>query len=200
MKMVEINKMFSDKVAEYLMNGYTICPQSMSGHQGEIGKVDLIKGTELIRIWLNSESSYNWSDDTAWHDTIIFLRVSRWNHPVKKILPDMTVWNSDLEHIEEYSFYQITRWGGDWYVDSLEEALRIQHLRHVRWRNVNESGKTLTTMYADDKFKKIAANYMKRKQGYQRVSWDKLYVIANIASNKTTIYYVMYNGKKYKLS
>lgn len=199
MKMVDINKMFSDKVAEYLNNGYILCPQSMSGHQGEIGKVDFIKGNELIRVWLNSESSYRWSDDTAWQGNIVVLRVSRWNRPVERILMDMTVWASDLEHIEEYNFYQVSNWGEGWYVDSLEEALRIQNLRHDRWHNKYRSTETAKTILTDDRARTIAANYMRRKRGYKRVYWDRISIHSHRAGDGHTVYYVYYNDKGYKL-
>lgn len=193
--------MFSEKVSEYLNNGWVICPQSMSGHQGEIGKVDVVKGRELVRIWLDNESSYNWSDDTAWYGNIVVFRVSKWIQSVDRVLPDMTVWMSDLEHIEEYKFYEIFQWRGGWYVDSLEEALRIQNLRRVRYQATHNSiDRVHKRILTDDKSKTIAASYMKRNYGYKRLVWDKLSIHAHVASNLKTIYYVNYGDKKYELS
>lgn len=50
MKYDAIYKVFTDKVNKYLENGYMFRLSSMGGHQGEIGKVDLFKGNELIMI------------------------------------------------------------------------------------------------------------------------------------------------------
>ena len=53
MKYAEINKIFTNKVNEYLANGYTINSATMSGSQGEVAKIDLTNGNEIIRIMID---------------------------------------------------------------------------------------------------------------------------------------------------
>ena len=56
MKYADINKRFTEIVAEYISKGYTINTASMRGSQGEIAKVDLTNGTEIIRVMVNNFS------------------------------------------------------------------------------------------------------------------------------------------------
>lgn len=50
MKYSDINKMFTTEVNKYLEQGYRFNTASMNGSQGELAKVDLTNGTEIIRI------------------------------------------------------------------------------------------------------------------------------------------------------
>ena len=49
----DINRAFTEKVAELLGRGYQIYPGTMGGSQGEIAHVDLYKGDEIIRVLLD---------------------------------------------------------------------------------------------------------------------------------------------------
>ena len=49
----DINRAFTEKVAELLGRGYQIHPGTMGGSQGEIAHVDLYKGDEIIRVLLD---------------------------------------------------------------------------------------------------------------------------------------------------
>lgn len=54
----ELNKAFTEVVNGYLATGMTIHVNSMSGHQGEMAKVDLSDGTDVYRINMTDESCY----------------------------------------------------------------------------------------------------------------------------------------------
>lgn len=192
MKFNAINKMFTEKVAEYIAKGYIINTGTMGGSQGEIGKVDLVKDKELIRIWLNSESAGNWMDDNAFHGNMVFLRVSKWNQEFTNHNFD-TVWMRDLTHLEELKFYKVDTYK-DWYIDDLDEAIKFQKIRQSRYfdkpfKNAPEY------LEMTDAVKEIASNIMKRKHGYSRISRDELRVRK---SNKG--YTVLYRDRSYKLS
>ena len=49
----DINRAFTEKVAELLGRGYQIYPGTMGGSQGEIAHVDLYRGDEIIRVLLD---------------------------------------------------------------------------------------------------------------------------------------------------
>ena len=49
----DINRAFTEKVAELLSRGYQIYPGTMNGSQGEIAHVDLYRGDEIIRVLLD---------------------------------------------------------------------------------------------------------------------------------------------------
>ena len=50
MKYADINRRFTEIVAEWLAKGYSINTASMSGSQGETAKIDLTDGKEIVRI------------------------------------------------------------------------------------------------------------------------------------------------------
>ena len=62
MKKHEIEAIFTAKVQEYIAKGYTISTTTMSGHQGEIAKIDVTNGEELIRILLEGMHEWNHED------------------------------------------------------------------------------------------------------------------------------------------
>lgn len=188
MKLFDINKLFTDKVSEYIAKGYTINVTSMNSTQGEIGKVDLIKGEEFIRIWMNRESFYGHS----WNGYELVFYVSRWLHPASHCSSDITVWNNDLETIEYSVFYEIER--DKWYIDNLEEALTIQSKRYSRYDERYYKEIQLEGEF----YKEIACKYLKRKQGYKRVSYDKISVYKTSITGNTH-YLISYNGNTYKL-
>ncbi len=59
----DINRAFTDKVTELLTQGYQINPASMGGSQGEIAHVDLRRGTEILRVLLESKSGFDGDPD-----------------------------------------------------------------------------------------------------------------------------------------
>ena len=99
MKFVEINKRFTEKVMEYLNKGWIINTSSLSGHQGEIGKVDVTDGKQIIRILLERKCGYR-------VDSIV-LTVGR---STEDVIPNKddnwsTIWNSRLDIISQEIFY-----------------------------------------------------------------------------------------------
>lgn len=191
MKLYDINVLFSKKVADYIGDGYIINTQSMGGSQGEVGKVDLVKGHQLIRIWLDQETAYNWHDREKFSGDMMVLRVSEWKHPAEdNINHDYTVWMSELEHIETHVFYKISNYS-TWYVEDLQEAITAQNLRRDRYYNRNpKHDEPVTT----DAMREIGAKYLKRKAGYKRVRMDEIMIQK---ANKS--YCLMYAGKTYKI-
>lgn len=191
MKLHDINILFSKKVADYIGDGYIINTQSMGGSQGEVGKVDLVKGHHLIRIWLNKETAYNWHDREKFSGDMVVLRVSEWKHPAEdNIKQGYTVWMSELEHIETHVFYQISNYD-TWYVEDLQEAIAAQKLRRDRYYNRNpKHDEPVTT----DAMKEIGAKYLKHKAGYKRVRKEEIKIQKGDKS-----YCLMYAGKTYKI-
>lgn len=107
MKFAEISKLYSDTVAAYMANGYVINVNTMSGHQGEIIKIDLRKGDEVIRIMLETERK-------RFREAVV-LTVGRNTDERIATNPysrqDFTIWNNRLEVIERRAFWQMTK---DW--------------------------------------------------------------------------------------
>lgn len=189
MKYEAINKKFSDKVLEYLMNGYVINSHSMSGHQGEVCKVDLVKGDELIRIWIEEEFS-RFRD--LWRGSTMYIRVGKWKFLAPHSYSGVTVWFKDLEVIEEIKYYKVS---DNWYLDSFGEAMVIQGKKEERYKNRSRSIHRERQFFGEE-VRRLAADYLRRKANYKRVLSSNITVYRNLRLNK---YIIEYNGKVYEL-
>lgn len=156
MKYAEINRKFTEKVTEYIGNGYTFNTATMSGSQGEISKVDLTDGSEIVRIALKRYNPYGFYGDGV----ELTVGVARNKDGIKPNDPDTwrTLWNNDLEVICKEAFCKPFR-GGDWYVD--EETARA---------NYDKAMERYTSRYSNDrkefsgKAGEIALKYVRRQR------------------------------------
>lgn len=117
MKFEAVNKIYTQKVAEWIAKGYWINAGTMSGSQGEYAHVDLTNGTEIIRVLM--EDKCGWSEA----DSVVIV-VGRCTDNVKIGNPDRignTIWNQHLEVITEDRFYKIGHRWSAWY-GTKEEA------------------------------------------------------------------------------
>lgn len=184
MKYIDINKKFSEKVSEYMANGYYINTASMSGTQGEVAKVDLTNGKEIIRVRL--ESFY---DFTLRGFAII---VGKCVDNVKPNSNDnwATMWNDNLEEIEIIRFYELGKLNANIY-GTLEESKAARAKRRARARNNMEfNGKKVTNTKAIE----LAKNIIRREFGYKRICEEDIRVIRDDGR-----YFVSYRGNSYEL-
>lgn len=94
----QICEMFTQKVSEYINKGYIITPDSFAGSDGT-SRVDLVKGSSFIRIYLTEE----WSDNK----NSLFLRVGEMTltgYSKSRAYSHDIVWLTDLTTIEETKF------------------------------------------------------------------------------------------------
>ncbi len=122
MKRIELDTIFTTKVNEYLANGYTFNTNTMGGSQGEIAHVDLRKGDDIIRILMESEYNYETGDT-------VHIIVGCCPKAIRPENEHATIWNNELEVIEETVFLKVSR---DWFT-SMEESKVIADLRLKRW-------------------------------------------------------------------
>ena len=175
MKFTGINAIFTAKVAEYIAKGYTISTHSMAGHQGEIGKVDLTNGSEIIRI--NLENNHSW-DDNLWADRII-LTVGRCTNPdtVKAAeTREVTLWTDRLEQVEAPRiFWKMNRRrNNDWYVEG-EAGKECIRKSYSRWKA--ETNPHPDKNYAGDGFDQVAKIVLpavRRHLGKPKMKVDRL--------------------------
>lgn len=106
MKFADINRRYTEVVAEYMAKGYTINAGTMSASQGEICHIDLTDGVEIIRVYM--DSFYRWKDKLA--DGIV-IAVGR---SKEAVAPNMSkdmggiVWTNRLEVITEEPFFKVS--------------------------------------------------------------------------------------------
>lgn len=190
MKYADINKRFTETVAEYMAKGYTINTATMGGSQGETAKIDLTNGTEIIRIRV--ESFYEIVDDycNIEGDEIIVGKVMDDVKPNDNIY-GRTVWNNRLEIISRERFYIIDK-EGDFY-GTKEEATKVCKIRTERWYR-RRSAKV--EFVPSEKIIDLAVKIAREKMGYRRVNRADVKVTKN---PKTNQYTVGYNRNYYTL-
>lgn len=134
MKKTELNTIFTAKVNEYLVKGYTFNTQTMAGHQGEIAKIDLTNGEEVIRVVME-ENGFNWDKekDLFLNDKIT-ITVGR----ATEVHFD-TIWNKDLEVLDQEIFYKADRYSD--YLITEEEAIENAEKNKARLMAKNQQTK-----------------------------------------------------------
>lgn len=139
----DISRIYTSKIAELLSAGYQINPWTMSGSQGEIAKVDLTNGSEIIRVLI--ETSYEFTIGEI--VTITIGRVVEQDR--------LTIWNHHLKVCSQIKFAQIAE---DYYT-TYDEGVKISEKRVQRLtRCVNRSSSDLS-----DAYKMIALRWIQRK-------------------------------------
>lgn len=136
MKHTDIEKIMSTKVSQYIFRGYILSTATMSGHQGEVAKVDLKKGNEIIRILLTSESCLD--DEGTIQKTVLTIgratKKVRTNRPFDTMCS--TIWNNELEVLEEQVWYSVDSSANYFSEDKAEIiAQHDKQMRRYRVRN-----------------------------------------------------------------
>lgn len=91
-----ITKMFNEKTAELLAQGYSLFLEGMSGHQGEMGKVAFTKNNRYFML-VAHRSNYSASGpDTC---------VVEFGEAAEGFRPGYTLWISELRNSEKTTFY-----------------------------------------------------------------------------------------------
>ena len=152
MNMNDINRAFTEKVAELLSRGYQIHPGTMGGSQGEIAHVDLYKDDEIIRVLLDRTIGLGEKPDG------IRLIVGRNTDRIRMNCFDTlgnTIWNNRMEILSEIEFCQISE---NYYTDA-ETGRKIQEKRDARRR----ARQKIVCRDMPDAFKCAALKYIQRQ-------------------------------------
>lgn len=144
MKFAEINAIFTEKVTEMIYNGYVINTMTMGGSQGDIAAVDFRKGEDVIRVRLHKEMHSMVNGKYVWADCIV-LTVGRCldNAVINNVKAQtyLTIWNGELEVLEERTFWQMQdKRDTDWYIEGDEgfEAIEKNNSRRSELYKVDE--------------------------------------------------------------
>lgn len=210
MKEYDINKVYTQKVAEYLQNGYTINPATMGGSQGEVAKIDLVNDVEVIRILLTRGMEpvrirlIGGVEFEVGHD-VITLTVGRRTDKalVKNQAYDqyLTIWNNNLDIVEERKFFKL---GKSYYVEDCEIARTACQKRYNRLMTGERTDCTKTEKVGGvlgGRARYIASQYLQRKGIAKRPRLDKITVEKKTSYNcKERWYLVSYNGRQFTLA
>lgn len=192
MKFAEINKRYTEIVAEYLTKGYTINAGTMSGSQGEIAHIDLTDGNSIIRVLVCEETEL----DENYHriDTCQII-VGRCTDTEVAINNDdrmgRTIWNNKLDIILCEKYYKLSRYSstGTEY-GTKEEAEIVEEKRSQRY----EARHTNNHIDLTDKHLELGKQIAKRVWNKKKVSNADIKVYKNQNG-----YYVQYKYECYRL-
>lgn len=197
MKYTEINKKFTEVVADHLARGYVFNTSTMNGSQGEIARVDLTKGNEIITIYLNRFRFWKGDDDLSGVELVVA-------HPSAndQLIPNdhqayRTLWLSRVEIISVERFFQVGR-DDNWFVTE-EEAVAASQKMYARYERKSPVYGGVTTYFNDPKALKLAKQYLIRRQISKRVNMSNLSVKKFAEKNGSVQYYVVYNGHSYRM-
>lgn len=189
MKYADINKRYTEIVAECIGKGYTINTATMSGSQGETAKVDLTNGTEIIRIMVDTFSD--------WMNSLEGVEITVGKVMEEDVRPHSnsgraTIWNNRLEILSTERFYKIgeDRRHGTFY-GSETEAKAVVAIRRSRYF-LRES--TRKTENITGKAMEIAKRIIRREFGVKRICEADIKV-----SKCNGTYTIGYKGKAYRL-
>lgn len=139
----DISRIYTAKIAELLSAGYQINPWTMSGSQGEIAKVDLTNGSEIIRVLIETSCEFPIGEIV----TITIGRVVEQD--------GRTIWNHRLEVCSQIKFAQIAE---DYYT-TYDEGVKIEEKRAQRFARCAN----LPSPDLSDAYKMIALRWIQRK-------------------------------------
>ena len=179
----EIEAIFTQKVNELIQKGYTFNCNTMSGHQGEIAKVDLRKGGDIIRVLMCTEYSR-----TADMLSVIVGRASKVSNRRYE-----TIWNGNLEIVEKLKFYKVSE---NFYVETEAEWQNIRNMRRERFcRKDKPRFVTLS-----EKAGEIVLPFVRRQYGFKTCKLKDIDRVEKHVYKTATTYHVIARGKTIVLS
>ena len=184
MKRTELNTIFTAKVNEYLAKGYTFNTETMAGSQGEIAKVDLTNGEEIIRVIMERE--YNW--ELGDYFTIIVGRATE----VEPGIGGSTIWNKDLEVLDQEIFYQAAH-NSD-YLITEEEAERNANKHQARM--ARRTSNMIEEVITDKALIKALVPYIQHLKGCKSVKARHLARVSKRSLSDGTYRYTICIEKK----
>lgn len=186
--MNDIDRKVTEIAGKMIAEGWVIDLEASAGHQGEVGKLFLVKGNQLTAIIIESKSEFSSNLN------VMVLSVKIWDYPAE-MRKSRTVWLNEFhEAIENHEYYVITRSNKHnecILTESLDEYKEIIQKRDDRFFANRVSD---VVRFEDPKYYEIGTKYVKRVFGLKRVSWDKMVVRKDISKDGNKAFYrIAYN-------
>lgn len=102
----DIQKLYTDKLNEYIEIGYTVNLRTMSGTQGEMAKIDLTNGKKIVRIYVEEFADYEDTQTAGIRCIKLVVKSYEYDECYNKY---RTLWNTKGDLVEEVKFYKITK-------------------------------------------------------------------------------------------
>ncbi len=189
MKLHEIERVYTDIVNGYLADGYAVNFNTMGGSQGEICKIDLRKGTEIIRV-LTEHKMIDW-------DWEIVITVGKAKNVLSNSLREI-IWNDDIEIIKRIEFYELgVKENGERYFGSKSEAEESRKKRMSRM-----TSRYICKDMESEEVKKAAWKVLKKQKGMKNIPYSsvvKVFIVEAKDSKEVNVQ-VKKNGRAYNES
>lgn len=194
MKFKEINRRYTEKVAEYLAKGYTINAGTMNGSQGELAHIDLTDGEKVVRILLERTSGYG---DWWYEGYRLVVGIATDNVEINVDNSWATIWNNRLDIVEEEIFYKASMNScSDWYVTA-EESKANYEKTMARYKNRDSENKDTDLGEAGAK---IVLPFVRKQYRCGRAKVADIKVIKKFRPEYGTRWYVKYKNHSWELA
>lgn len=164
-----ISAIATAKVAEYIADGYILNTGTMSGSQGDILKVDLVKGDETVRVRMFDTYAGN-RGNTVHVETSVYACGFEGGKAA-------TLWNGDGEVIDTRSFHSITDYspfGKLIYTEDEAEADRIEAIRNARRAAGSRKPRSRSRRVMTKIPSETVAEILKTRPGYKRIKSEDI--------------------------
>lgn len=189
-KMDYISKTTTEIAKSYIENGF-VFSNTMSGHQGELYKVDLYKDNKVVRIRVEEQRSRINKELR-----VICIYVEKFNvlNPYMRM---HTLWNGKGEEILYLEYYIISRFsrdGEEVLTDDINEVKRIEELRYKRYYLKRVDYKNV---FDNDKARKIALKFVNKQPKCKSIKLNDIKVEKRITKGNSTFRIIAKNKTFY---
>lgn len=205
MKYKSIDARMTEIVAGFIQNGWLLSTNSFSGHQGEVAKVDLTNGTDVVRIVLDSFSQFSGGDAdniTEYYISGYQITIGYGNkldcfHPHDPSWHS-PMWTVHLQNAVSERFYCLgeTYRGVDWFTTNKEEAIRAYRLRSKRYASKGSS----PHHELPDAARKVALRILRRRKGMKSLPLNMVGSVCVTDAKGISGFYAVVGGKRISLS
>lgn len=193
----EIEKIYSDIIADYLNKGYYINMNTMSGSQlDEIAKIDLTNGKEVLRVMLCG-SNTDRDNEYNYYLQYISIIIGRNTDKLYNNHGDI-IWNNHLEILSEQRFYEIGDRNDRRFFGTKEEAIAAKKKHYSRVKGIEYCGGCWVEL--PNKAKSIVLPFVKRQYKCKSVTLKDIEGVKKYINRKGEVeYYVFAKGNSYKM-
>ncbi len=195
MKKQDIRNVYTQKVTELLNQGYTIFPDTMSGHQGEIAHIDLTDGKDIYRVLLNRDHRWERGEGGYMGDTITLTIGKAGANTWVGENWDGTVWNNRLEPCFQIEWADVNNRRNHWYT-TIEEGRRCQRLQYNRYRARNAGMREEVS----DALKSAALKWIRKQPRMKTCRLEDIETMIRIWDDEGKRHYeIVAKGKRYTI-